>query len=335
MPTHTGIVHGPAATPSRLPRGLWITWDHHRRTSELARALGIPLKVISLSAPRAVRYLVLGAATVLTLVRTRPRLLIVQNPSIILAALACGLRRLLGYTLVVDRHSNFEFANTDTGLFNAISNYSLRHADLTIVTNTRVKEIVEAKGGRGFILPDKLPTLAKARVKPLSGRVNVVFVCTYSPDEPVIEVIEAARLLPADVHVHITGNNRSLPASVRENAPPNLVFTGYLPSADYESLLLSADLVLELTTRDHTLLCGAYEAVSLGKPLIISRTEALTQYFRRGAVTTENTAPSIANAIVIAQAQLPRLNQDVRTLASELTDDWNQRFDTLVQHLAR
>jgi glycosyltransferase involved in cell wall biosynthesis len=314
---------------------LWITWEHHRRTMELARALGVPLREVIGPGPRAVRYLVAGLATLAAIAKARPRIVFVQNPSIVLAALACALRRVLRYRVVVDRHSNFRFGNTETGLFNAVSNYSLRRADLTIVTNAHVKQLVEAKGGRGFVLQDRLPTLANARVSGLPGRVNVAFVCTYSPDEPVTEVIEAAHLLDGDVHIYITGRCDSLAASVRRSAPANVIFTDYLGAAEYESLLASVDFVMELTTRDHTLLCGAYEAVSLAKPLIVSRTEALTQYFCQGTVVTDNQAEAIAAAVNAAAADLPRLQREVVALREDLARDWASRFSALTQELER
>ena len=81
----------------------------------------------------------------------RGRTVIVQNPSMVLAALACLFRKPLGYALVVDRHSNFShLAQGKTGLkrrlSDLLSDYTIRNANLTIVTN---RELAEQRGTGG------------------------------------------------------------------------------------------------------------------------------------------------------------------------------------------
>jgi glycosyltransferase involved in cell wall biosynthesis len=207
---------------------------------------------------------------------------------------------------------------------------------LTIVTNEYLKKVVDCRKGRGIVLPDRLPSIqAPNGVRPpVSGRANVVFVSTYASDEPLQEVIEAARLLPSDVHIHVTGNDKRLDPALRAAAPGNIVFTGFLPEEVYLALLAQADCILELTKNDHTLLCGAYEAVSLGRPLVLSRKEALIGYFCRGAVVTENEPHAIAAAITQAIESRASLERDIRILRDELTTDWTDRFRQLTAEIA-
>ena len=267
------------------------------------------------------------------LLRARPSLLFVQNPSVQLAYVACRLRPWLGYTLVVDRHSNFDFADTEHGLFNRLSNHTLRHADLTIVTNEGVARLVESKGGRAVILQDALPSLNGGRAPSRSDRVEVLYVCSFSSDEPVRELVEAARLLGEGFRVHITGRVRDAYREMVSRAPSNARFTGFLPEEEYVSLLGQADLVVVLTTRENTLLCGAYEGVSLRKPLVLSDQEALRRYFRKGVVLTQNTPDSIATAIRAAARDRERLGRELSQLAPELTADWTARFEALRSRL--
>lgn len=308
---------------------LWITWERQRRSIEMARQLDVPLHLIETGHRGLTRYWLSAWRTLALLRRERPRVVFAQNPSVLLAALVCAVRPLFGYRVIVDRHSNFDFADTDRGLLNRISNYSLRRADLTIVTNTFLERLVADKGGRGFILQDPLPVLASGPPMPLKGRKNVVFVCTYKPDEPVAEVLEAARRLPADVVVHVTGNDKRLPDALRATLPANVVLTGFLSQADYDRLMASANLVLELTTRDHTLLCGAYEALSVGTPLVISNMTALVEYFRAGVVVTTNDAPAIAAAIDTALAREDALRAEIATTLPVMVAEWRARFAAL------
>jgi glycosyltransferase involved in cell wall biosynthesis len=321
---------------SIMANAIFIAWEPHRRTSELCRVMGLRLFVIDVAASRVWRYTYSIAATTGVLLRERPRLLFVQNPSMVLTAYVC-LLKWLGFKIVVDRHSNFnDFRNMESGFFNAVSDFTLRHADLTIVTNDYLKELVDRRKGRGFVLPDRLPEIQPPADAgpPLGGRGNVVFVSTYASDEPLSEVIDAARLLPPDVHVHVTGNDKRLDPRVRASAPPNVVFTGFLPEDAYIALLARADCILELTKNDHTLLCGAYEAVSLGRPLVLSRKEALTRYFCKGAVVTDNEPAAIAAAVTQALATRASLERDIRTLRDELTTDWSDRFARLTAEIA-
>lgn len=316
-------------TTSSRPSAIWITWEHQRRNRELARALDVPLLEIDGGRNRWLRYLRAARQTVSALRARRPELVFAQNPSVVLAALVCALRPLFGYRVVIDRHSNFDFADTHSGLFNRVSHYSLKRADLTIVTNEGVARVVREHGGRPFILPDRLPELAPAERVALRSSRNVVFVCTYAPDEPLEQVLDAAGLLPADVSVYVTGNDKRMDPRLRARVPANVVLTGFIPAGAYDSLLASANVVLELTTRDHTLLCGAYEALSAGTPLVLSNKAELTAYFHRGAIVTENRPPDIARAVMTALEREAELRADIVEFRQELRRAWEGDFQTL------
>ena len=105
-----------------------------------------------------VRYLLLGARTVGLLVRRRVRVLLVQNPSLILASLAVLLRALLGYRLIVDAHNEAvePFINRQRWV-KSLSRWVIRKADVTIVSNRQLAALVDAWGGRSFTLPDPIP----------------------------------------------------------------------------------------------------------------------------------------------------------------------------------
>lgn len=311
---------------------IWITWERQRRSLELARRLGCRLHVLLVEAPYLLRAIKLGARTC-KLLAARPQVVYVQNPSILLATLAVFLRPMFGYVLVVDRHSNFKQHTLRSRhpqwlVFHALSRYTVKHADLTIVTNTSLAEIVQSWGGKPFVLPDPLPHLEYAERRDL-GEPTVVCVSSFGTDEPIGEVLGAARIVGPQVRVVITGNPAKLPAEIRALAPENVRFSGYLAEREFQSLLASCDAIMALTTQPHTLLCAAYEAVSLGQPLIVSDQEDLRSYFYRGAVSTANTAQDIADAIETAISERVRLAIEARALAMELEAAWKGRFANL------
>jgi len=314
-------------------RPLCISWERHRRSRELARALNVPLAEIVSDGPRLWRSMSCAARTVAVLLRARPTVLFVQNPSVQLAYLAGLLKPLLGYTLVVDRHSNFDFEDTERGLFNYLSNDSIRRADLTIVTNDTIAALVEGKGGRALVLPDRLPTLEPGPRSLPEAAARIVYICSFLPDEPVEALLGAAGRLGEDYRFYVTGKVSTPYRDRVRSAPSNVTFTGFLTEEDYASLLGAADLVVVLTTRVNTLLCGAYEGVSLRKPLVLSDQVVLREYFTRGVVLTENTPEAIEAAIRSAVRERDRLKAEMGELVPVLRADWNARFDRLLQRL--
>ncbi len=316
---------------------MWIAWEIHRRSSELAEAFGAKYFACDSPGHYVLRYLASTLWTIEILLKERPRILFVQNPSLVLAALAGFLKPFFNYTLVIDRHTNFMLNVPNPTrpfhvFYHFLSDFSIKAADLTIVTNEFLKGVVESKGGRGFILTDRLPSLAGKRgLLPLAGKRNVVFVCTYAADEPYLQVIQAARAIPEDIHVYVTGNpkkaGRGLPGP--EEMPPNLTLTGFLPERDYVDLLFSADAIMDLTTSDWVMVCGGYEAMAAGAPFITSRRSVLLDFYTKGTVFTGDGAADIAAAVVEAVESKERLKAEIAELRQVRSKEWSERFSAL------
>lgn len=313
---------------------IWITWETHRRTRELASSIpGLALFEFDLDGPRAVRYPVLLLKTALTLLRQRPHLAIVQNPSMVLALLMTGVGKTFGFRVVVDAH-NEGVRPFSSKLRWLLPLYSLvqKWAHRTIVTNEALARMVRANRGRPIVLPDRLPRLGQVELKELKGQYRFVFICTFAKDEPYRKVIEAARSLDKEVVIYITGRYDRAGLS-QEQMPGNVVLTGFLPEQEYISLLYSSNCVIDLTLMEDCLVCGAYEAVALGKPMILSNTNALREYFRAGAVYTDNTVKGIADAIRIVIEEEIRLNEEVKALSGILKEEWTQQHSGLLRAL--
>jgi len=207
----------------------------------------------------------------------------------------------------------------------------VRRADLTIVTNEALAALAAEWGGRPFILPDRIPRLPFRKRLALPGRQNVVFIYSQGEDEPIREVLEAAATVP-NIEVYITGNSSEAQRKYEAIVPSNVHWTGYLPEEDYQGLLASCDAVLALTTAPNTLLCGAYEAVALGKALVLSKQEALAAYFSRGRILTDHT--DLAMAIRQALDERPCLEAEMRSLRAELEESWSKRWAVLCARIS-
>lgn len=315
---------------------VWITWEDHRRSRELAGAFSAGYIPILQKGNRYFRYPILTVKTIALLLAKKPKIVFCQNPSIVLNSLLCVLKFIFRFYLISDRHSNFKPQtknswNPKWALFHLLSKFTIKQSDLMIVTNQFLQSYIIESGGRSEILEDKIPDLFPSEEASLSGNVNIVFVSTFSYDEPIEEVIEAARLLPNDYHIHITGNYKKYSnlKHIQEIRPNNVNLTGFLSEADYLNLLSSADIIMVITDQEHTLTCGAYEAVALGKPMVLGNTDTIKNYFSMGAVYTPLTPKDISNNILICANNKASLKNDVVALSDMLHTNWKHRFEHL------
>lgn len=70
-----------------MNKRIWISWEKQRRSIELSKRLGCKLYIIEKSG--LFRYPYSIFKTILILIKERPDLFFVQNPSMFLATLAC------------------------------------------------------------------------------------------------------------------------------------------------------------------------------------------------------------------------------------------------------
>lgn len=322
-----------AAVAHLTGNAIWVTWEHQRRNAGIADALGAPLFELDIKAGRFKRYALSLWRTLRVFRRTKPDLIFAQNPSLVLALATIGYGKVTGIKVVVDAHNAavMPLLPGESGLLSWLCRLAVRGADFTIVSNERLAGIVQASGGRPVVLADRLPQLSPATPSGSpAAQPRVVFICTYAPDEPYMTVLEAAGRLDPRITVFVTGNPKHRAAALREAAPPNVRFTGFLAEEEYLALLRSADVVMDLTTREDCLVCGGYEAVALEQPLILSGTVATRSYFTRGVRYTDNSAADLADAVNEALAKGTRMREELRALKAELVSGWNAQFNALV-----
>lgn len=312
---------------------IWITWEKHRRTVEICRALEIQLFEKDLSLPRAIKFPYLILWTLWVLVLKMPNGVIVQNPSLVLTTWVLFLKRILKFHLVVDAHNaGLGVGDSDQPQWPWFYKSIQRASDLTIVTNNYLGEMVSKNGGDVFVLEDAIPQLGDARRLSLKGVHNVACITSYGKDEPVESIIEAVRQLKGCT-VYMTGNASKLPSAIRGQLPPNLILTGFLSDEEYVALLRSVDLILDLTCRENCLVCGAYEAVAVEKPMVISNTKVLKEHFSKGAVYAGQDRDSIILAIEEGLSRQSELSLGIKALKEELILKWECKKRLLLEKL--
>jgi glycosyltransferase involved in cell wall biosynthesis len=239
----------------------------------------------------------------------------------------------LGYRLIVDAHNAGVSPDGRYSKFvYFLCKYAHRKADVTIVTNPGLAQIIKQNKGKPLILQDRIPQLdipLHLFDSPFNGNPNVVYICSFGNDEPYREIISAAGNLVSSVNLYVTGNMNNCPREVIQNAASNIHFTGFLPDEQYLSLIHSADCIIDLTEREDCLVCGAYEAVAAERPVILSDTKALRNYFYKGVIYTEHSVSSIGNAILECIVKRDELGKDIVNLRTELEESWLKKAQEL------
>jgi hypothetical protein len=310
---------------------VFLTWIEHRRTREICSRLRLELAEIITKQRGLPRYAKLGWQTIRFLARRRPKLLIVQSPSIVLATLAVMLRPSLGYVLVFDAHNEaVEPHLHPSATIRSLSYWLLRKANAVIVTNEALARVVRSHGGMPIVLTDPIPEAPPTEKAGLQGPISIVLISTFAGDEPFETVVAAARRLASDAHFYVTGNPARLTEQQRAEIPPNMTLTGFLAEQDYWNLLSSCDSIMDLTTMDNCLVCGAYEAIAVDKPLILSANAASVETFHGFGEFTDNTEAGIVDAVLRFKSRRTEIEGTFPRRKAEFERQWSGQAEALI-----
>jgi len=209
-----------------------------------------------------------------------------------------------------------------------------RRAVVNIVHNEHLRDLVQQHGGKAIIVSDVPVVYQQQEAYELSPGFNVTAVCSFNADEPIGEILEAARRLP-EVQFFLTGNPKFMADDLRQCLPANVRLTGFLSDAAYGYLLQHSDVVMSLTTRDHTMLRGAWEAIYQGTPVIVSDWPVLKEAFPQGAVHVDNSSTSIAAAIEYCRADTATLRDAAASARASRLQRWSETRTALLNTLIR
>jgi glycosyltransferase involved in cell wall biosynthesis len=225
-------------------------------------------------------YIQLALRSASVLSRTAPRVIWVQLPPLPLLVVALLYRSVARRkcAVVADCHNSMLRPPWSVipggGMLLSRCDMVLVHNNAQVHTATAMGVPVE----RVRVLPDAPATInTNAYVPNPLGRV-VVVPFSFSVDEPIQEVLQAASQAPELTFV-LTGNYRKASSTLPDEVPGNLRLTGFLSLEEFESLLSGADAVLGLTKFEGIQLSVANEAIGAGRPLILSDTQVLRDLF--------------------------------------------------------
>jgi glycosyltransferase involved in cell wall biosynthesis len=268
------------------------------------------------------KYFSQTVKTLAILFRRKPRAVFVMTPPVIACLPVWLYTKLTGGVYIIDAHSG-AFLQKRWRILSFIHKFLSRHALTTIVTNEYLKNIVDGWHGKATIVKDLPIEFPKPKLPQPTSCCAMTFIGSFTWDEPIDVFFEAAAKLP-DIQFYMTGNHKDADATLLKAKPANVELTGFLSSADYAGRVIASDAVICLTTLDHTMQRGAYEAVYLGKPVITSNTEILRESFHKGTVFVDNSVSSIVNGIVEMRQQIEKYRVEIQQLKQEKLQIWDR-----------
>ena len=278
---------------------IWLTWERQTRNLSMSKHLNAEYIELKHSGSRLVRYVLLSIKTLMILRERNPRVIYFQNPSIILG-LVCAIVKIIKpkITVIGDFH-NIALAKSKIAFINK---FICRNIDLTLVSNSFLLSRVNEMGGKGLAFPDPLPN---HHVKS-SNRVSeqfILFISSWAEDEPINEVLSAyikSGLLERKVKIYVTGRIKpeKLTNPVQYYEDRGATFCGFVDEEHYWQLLYTSLFNVDLTTRDDCLVCGAYESLSLGQPVLLSGNTASRDYFESFGIYTDNSIEDLCRKFI-------------------------------------
>jgi glycosyltransferase involved in cell wall biosynthesis len=318
-------------------RSLFLVWgppSHGPRSQVFARELGIhELHFLNVTSQRGLfsalfKYPLLAARTLSLLFRKRPKIVFVQSPPGLAVLFVAFYGMLTGSQYVVDAHSAALLLPVWTKprwLWASLA----RRALATIVTNEHFAQTLRSWGARALVIRDIPTTFPEGGTYPLNGDFNVTVVNTFSADEPLEQVLDAAHEMDG-VHFYITGRLSRGDPGLLSRAPANVTFTDFLSTEQYYALLRGGHAVMCLTTRDNTMQRGACEALSLAKPIITSHWPLLREYFHQGTVHVENSSTGIRQGVQEMRSRYEEYVSGIRALQIRQRAEWKDKLAELV-----
>jgi len=328
-----------AGDPRRL---VFISWAPYcSRSDNIARELGGVSYMVyfpffgSTYWTILFKYFCQAVETLFLLFRDRPRCVICMSPPVIALIpvwFYCTLLPGRGY--IIDYHTAAFVLQVYRRLY-FMQKFFARHAIVNLLTNSSLASIVSAWGGRVLLVSDV--RVRFAAIKPFQGRrsgFNVTFVSRYSESEPLGVVYEAARRLHGeDVHVFVTGDLRDAPPEAIEDRPTNVTLTNFLSEEEYAGLLRDSDAVMCLCTNDNTMQRGAYEAMSVETPLILSDWQLLRNTFSSGAVYVDNSVEGICAGVRALRTDLEGYKRGIHDLKTRRAVAWEDTVSQLNRYI--
>jgi glycosyltransferase involved in cell wall biosynthesis len=320
-----------------------------------------------------IKYPLLFFKTLRLLASKRPTTIICQTPPIfcpLASMFYAATNKRKNIRIIIDAHTATFERPWSLPILKTVTRWAIGNAIAVIVANEELQNVVyQNYGVMPLVLDDGVPQVDYASQEASQIRINraskydqqyhlpvsmhahlglkeredesvrtkfaVAVISSFASDEPIEEVIEAAKILAETTAFYITGDPSRLASRKLfewKQTANNVIFTGFLNQREYIGLLKRVDAVMVLTRRHHNMLSGAHEALALEKPLITSDWPPLRKYFSAGTAYVNNSAKGIVNAIKYVQLEKDQMKEQMRVLKQQKLDEWERNLSAFKEH---
>jgi glycosyltransferase involved in cell wall biosynthesis len=296
-----------------IKKSAWITWEHQRRNISMSNLIKSDYYEFNVSTLKAARYPICIFKTIKVFLKPYS-IIFVQNPSIILSFVSVLLGKILSKKIVIDAHNaGIRPLEGRLRIIQIINNWILKNSNLVIVTNKKLKAHLDYLSIPNIVFPDPLPQINPPTNKnPNEHNFDVLIVCSWSEDEPLIEYLEAAKE-NKEMSFAFTGRYESyIKNKSKIEIPNNVCLLGFVSEEEYNLLLIHSKVIIDLTKREDCLVCGAYEAISLGKTIILSDTAVNRELFKDAAFYSDISVPKINASLREASKNSNKMDKLIR-----------------------
>lgn len=321
-------------------KGVFIVWKKfQRRVEVLAPLLDLDVYYFHYSWEekskilKALSYLIKSIATLTCLFQKKPSLVFVQFPPTPALYCVALYSRLTGTRYVSDCHNSMINEHWSKWVFVK----KLLSHEVMIVHNDHVaNQVKKSMGLTPFVLRDGIINIRSKTIKQtrilehldLSLKSYVLLPWNFSSDEPILETIKAAKMVP-DIKLVMSWYFEKLPNKLRKQIPPNVVLTGYLQIDDFNQLFSSAGVALVLTKWEATQLSGMQEAMAFEIPAVVSDLKTTRFLYKDAPVYVVNEPKSIADGIRYALQNRLELKKKMSILRIETEKEFFAQIDNL------
>lgn len=313
-------------------KSVWITWHFATRSRNLASELNLKLYEYFENTSLLRRHLFSSLWTLKILAKERPRIIFIQLSFLLL--LIVVVYKILSFgnvKIIADCHTKAlrrKAKGVSNFIFWPIKKATFKFVDLAIISNDGMIKNIDQLNENYLILPDKIPDIKINEKNEVTNEKYCVYVSAFAVDEPFDEIFEVAELIGNELKLYWTGkitNHYKLP----DNVPSNIIFTGYISFEEYFKLISNANCILALTTEQDCLQSGAYEALSVNVPMVVSNTEALKKYFSKSAIYTDHNPVNIAKNILKAIENSEIQKKHIQEIKSVRNREFDEKIEKL------
>ncbi len=323
---------------------VFVAWTGiSRRSEQIAEKLNMSYFRFDRSSGNAIRrsckLLTNCLRTLLLLFRVKPKTVFTYHVHPLISCIGMIYKSISGCRLVCDLHTG---AFMDYHIFplNILNYYVWQRADRILLHNRESGKYLRSKhrllAQKIFVLEDPIPVFKK-NDETLAGKWNVdsisgVMISRFRPDEPIEAFLKAAGNFPT-TKFFLTGRSEAARFPIHELVPQNVNLTGFIPDNEYITLLRSVNFIIVLTDWEMTLVSGGYETLAVKKPLIVSDTRTLRDYFSKHAVYTDNSPDGISQAIAKLIENLDYYESLIEELSRQKKEEWEAKKSLLLVEL--